>query len=48
MVRDAGDAEPCLNDAQLGELAALGARVQEHYGAPQDTEWAIDADGRSG
>ena len=46
VVRDAGDAEPCLNDAQLGELTRLGARVQEHYGAPQDTEWALDADGR--
>jgi len=27
-------------------LTALGARVEMHYGAPQDTEWAIDADGR--
>ena len=39
-------AEPCLDDAQLLELAELGDRVQEHYGAPQDTEWALDADGR--
>ncbi|WP_049567006.1 PEP/pyruvate-binding domain-containing protein [Nonomuraea sp. SBT364] len=36
----------CLTDAEVRELAALGARVEEHYGAPQDTEWAIDAGGR--
>ncbi|MFG1942850.1 PEP/pyruvate-binding domain-containing protein [Nonomuraea sp. NPDC048826] len=35
----------CLTDDQVRALAALGARVEEHYGAPQDTEWAIDADG---
>ncbi|WP_214326136.1 PEP/pyruvate-binding domain-containing protein [Nonomuraea sediminis] len=37
---------PCLSDAQLGELAALGARVEQVYGAPQDTEWAFDPGGR--
>ena len=31
---------------QVRRLAALGARVEAHYGAPQDTEWALDADGR--
>ena len=41
---DRADA-PCLSDAQLRALAALGARVEAHYGAPQDTEWAIDAAG---
>ncbi|MGP3913252.1 PEP/pyruvate-binding domain-containing protein [Nonomuraea sp. 10N515B] len=35
----------CLTDAQVLALAELGARVEDHYGAPQDTEWAIDADG---
>ncbi|MGR6916311.1 PEP/pyruvate-binding domain-containing protein [[Actinomadura] parvosata] len=41
-------AEPglCLTDDEVLELAALGARVEAHYGAPQDTEWAIDHDGR--
>jgi pyruvate,water dikinase len=34
-----------LSDAQAQELAALGLRVQRHYGDfPQDTEWAL-ADG---
>ncbi|MFI9554306.1 PEP/pyruvate-binding domain-containing protein [Nonomuraea endophytica] len=36
----------CLTDAQVRALAELGARVEGHYGAPQDTEWAIDAGGR--
>ncbi|GAA4070683.1 PEP/pyruvate-binding domain-containing protein [Nonomuraea soli] len=35
----------CLTDAQVLELAALGRRVEDHYGAPQDTEWAIDDGG---
>jgi phosphohistidine swiveling domain-containing protein len=35
----------CLTDDQIRALAALGARVEAHYGAPQDTEWAIDANG---
>lgn len=36
----------CLTDAQARDLAGLGARVERHYGAPQDIEWAIDDDGR--
>jgi len=31
-----------LDDARLLELAALGARVESHFGRPQDIEWAID------
>jgi pyruvate,water dikinase len=37
----------CLTDVQVRELAALGAKAEEHYGAPQDTEWAIDAAGKA-
>jgi pyruvate,water dikinase len=37
--------EASLSDAQILVLAELGGRVEEHYGAPQDTEWAIDGDG---
>ena len=40
----AGDA--CLADSQIRALAVLGQRVEEHYGAPQDTEWAIDGEGK--
>ena len=35
-----------VTDAQLGELAALGARIEEHFGRPQDIEWAIDRGGK--
>ncbi len=30
-----------LDEARLGELAAVGARIEAHYAAPQDIEWAI-------
>ncbi len=33
--------QACLDDAELAALARLGRRVEEHYGAPQDIEWAI-------
>jgi pyruvate,water dikinase len=35
-----------LNAAQLRELAAVGARIEEHFGRPQDIEWAIDKGGK--
>ncbi|HEX2247176.1 MAG TPA: PEP/pyruvate-binding domain-containing protein, partial [Arthrobacter sp.] len=42
----AGSGEACLTDEQVRALAALGARAEEHYGEPQDLEWAIGRDGR--
>jgi pyruvate,water dikinase len=36
---------PVLDDAEVAELARLGARIEAHYGAPQDVEWAR-SDGR--
>ena len=30
------------DDAQLRDLAALGRRVERHYGSAQDIEWALD------
>jgi pyruvate,water dikinase len=35
-----------LNEAEAVALAELGVRVEEHYGEPQDVEWAI-ADGQT-
>ncbi|MFL5243916.1 MAG: PEP/pyruvate-binding domain-containing protein [Gemmataceae bacterium] len=32
--------QPCLSDGQLGELAALGARIETFYGDARDVEWA--------
>ncbi|MBB4914733.1 PEP/pyruvate-binding domain-containing protein [Streptosporangium saharense] len=40
-----GTERACVTDDQLRALARLGGRVEEHYGSPQDTEWAVDADG---
>ncbi|WP_214413395.1 PEP/pyruvate-binding domain-containing protein [Sphaerisporangium fuscum] len=42
-----GDDRPsaCVTDQQVVALARLGARVEAHYGAPQDIEWAIDSSG---
>ncbi|WP_285320463.1 PEP/pyruvate-binding domain-containing protein [Pseudarthrobacter sp. lyk4-40-TYG-27] len=33
---------PCLTEPQLAALARLGLQAEDHFGAPQDTEWAID------
>jgi pyruvate,water dikinase len=38
-------ATPCLTDAELRRLAAIGARVEAVFGAPQDVEFAIDRGG---
>ncbi|RPI37739.1 MAG: hypothetical protein EHM54_02415, partial [Nitrospiraceae bacterium] len=35
-----------LTDEQALELAALGARIEAHFRAPQDIEWALDREGR--
>ncbi len=33
--------ERVLSDEEIGDLVALGERVEEHYGVPQDVEWAM-------
>lgn len=35
---------PALTDAQVLQLAALGRRIEAHFGRPQDLEWCL-ADG---
>jgi len=48
IVRQATESEaaaPTLSDGEVHELAELGLRIEEHYGSPQDTEWAYDPDG---
>ena len=32
---------PCLTDEEIRALAAVARRVEGHYGAPQDIEWAV-------
>lgn len=36
----------CLEPADLTALRELALRLEEVHGAPQDVEWAIDADGK--
>jgi phosphoenolpyruvate synthase/pyruvate phosphate dikinase len=45
-VEQEGAVLPSLSERQVVELTALGQRVQEHYGSPQDIEWALDDTGR--
>jgi pyruvate,water dikinase len=45
--RELGGAEslkPVLDDDEVRTLAELAVRIEGHYEAPQDTEWAFDAD----
>jgi phosphoenolpyruvate synthase/pyruvate phosphate dikinase len=37
--------EPCLDKHTLTALVAVAKRVEKHFGAPQDIEWAFDQDG---
>lgn len=37
---------PVLDDSAAAALVALGVRIEHHYGAPQDIEWAHTDDGR--
>jgi pyruvate,water dikinase len=37
---------PTLDEREVMAVAELGLRIEEHYGSPQDTEWAFDPDGQ--
>ena len=34
--------QPCLTDAQVCAVAVMARRAEQHYGRPQDVEWAVD------
>ena len=36
--------QPALTDAQIVRLAALGRRIEAHFGRPQDIEWCLADD----
>src|SRR5215218_2248084 len=40
-VPEARRRRPVLDDEAAAELARYGARIEDHYGAPQDIEWAL-------
>lgn len=33
---------PCMSDAELIALKSIGQKAEQHYGRPQDIEWAVD------
>ncbi len=39
--------QPVLSDDEVRVVAELGIRDENHYGTPQDTEWAFDEEGRA-
>jgi pyruvate,water dikinase len=39
-------AAPALSDEAAGRLAAYGMAIEQHFGAAQDVEWALDNTGR--
>ncbi|HEX9884456.1 MAG TPA: PEP/pyruvate-binding domain-containing protein [Desulfobaccales bacterium] len=45
-VPEAEKGQPSLQDDQVKILAQAGLRLEEHFGAPQDVEWAIDGQGK--
>jgi pyruvate, water dikinase len=45
-VRPEFQASFCLSEVQAKELARLILAVEQHYGAPQEVEWALGRDGR--
>ncbi len=36
---------PAISDEQVAEIAELAVRIEQHYGVPQDIEWAVRPDG---
>ncbi|MDD5397757.1 MAG: phosphoenolpyruvate synthase [Dehalococcoidia bacterium] len=35
--------QPVLSDAEVQAIARLGMKIEQHYGSPQDTEWAMES-----
>ena len=35
---------PCVDDQEIKELVRVAKQIEDHYGSPQDIEWAIDKD----
>jgi rifampicin phosphotransferase len=43
-VPEARRRQPVLDDGAVAELARYGKRLEDHYGIPQDIEWALAGD----
>lgn len=35
-----------ISDKKVEELAELAIKIENHYGRPQDIEWAVDDQGK--
>jgi len=44
-VDDQRRTEPCLHHNAIVRLVEVAKRIEKHFGAPQDIEWAFDHDG---
>ena len=38
-------AAPCLTESQVQSLAQIAVALEQHFGSPQDIEWAVDENG---
>ncbi len=45
-VPEAEQSAPAISEREARTLADFAKRLEDHYGAPQDVEWAIDTQGR--
>ena len=45
MLDEQEGSRPSLSDEEAIALARLGVQIEQHYGSPQDTEWAFAPDG---
>jgi len=45
-VPESDQQKPAVDDKELAMLLESALKIEEHYGSPQDIEWAIDHDGR--
>ncbi|MBU1112183.1 MAG: phosphoenolpyruvate synthase [archaeon] len=43
-ISDADKKSQTITDREIKELARLGQKIENHYGKPQDIEWAIEGD----
>lgn len=44
--KDLQNSEQSITDESIKRLANLGKSIENHYGSPQDIEWAIDKQGK--
>lgn len=45
IVGEERQAQPCLSNELISQLAELGLRIERYFDQPQDIEWAVENDG---